>query len=192
MKIILWNTSQIYIDWIRRGDIMKFEEFIELYENEGNVNKRNTFVKSHIIKSYIPLEEKDVRSQIIINNSYYDENGNFKVNSTAKHMFTFLSIVDMYTDIDINFKDGLNEYNKLDASMALDDILSMIDEKDLNEFKIVLNMKCNDMITNEYEPHSYINKQVERFGELIGATLYPIFEKIDLDKLNTILDNTFN
>lgn len=167
---------------------MKFEEFIELYENEGNVDKRNAFVKSHIIKSYIPLEEKDVRSQIIINNSYYDDNGNFKVNSTAKHMFTFLSIVDMYTDIDIDFKDGLNEYNKLDASMALDDIVSMIDEKDLNEFKIVLNMKCNDVITNEYEPHSFIKKQVERFGELIGEVLSPIIEKIDLNNLEDFLN----
>lgn len=166
---------------------MKFDEFMELYENEENVDKRNTFVKSHIIKSYIHLEEKDVRSQIIINNSYYDENGNFKVNSTAKHMFTFLSIVDMYTDIDINFKDGLNEYNKLDASMALDDILSMIDEKDLNEFKIILNMKCNDMITNEYEPHSYISKQVERFGELIGNVLTPIIENLDFEKLSNML-----
>lgn len=171
---------------------MKFDEFMELYDNFEETDKRLIFIKEHIVKSYIPLEEKDVRSQIIINNSYYDENGNFKVNSTAKHMFTFLSIVDMYTDIDINFKDGLNEYNKLDASMALDDIVSMIDEKDLNEFKIILNMKCNDVITNEYESHSFIKKQVERFGELIGATLYPIFEKIDLDKLNAILDNTFN
>lgn len=168
---------------------MKFEEFIELYENEGNVDKRNAFVKSHIIKSYIPLEEKDVRSQIIINNSYYDENGNFKVNSTAKHMFTFLSIVDMYTDIDINFKDGLNEYNKLDASMALDDIVSMIDEKDLNEFKIILNMKYNDVIANEYEPHVYINKQVERFGELVGNVLKPVIEGLDVEKIIEVLND---
>lgn len=162
---------------------MKFDEFMELYDNFKETDKRVIFVKEHITKSYIPLEEKDVRSQIIISNSYYDENGNFKVNSTAKHMFTFLSIVDMYTDIDINFKDGLNEYNKLDASMALDDIVSMIDEKDLNEFKIILNMKDNDVITNEYEPHSFVKKQVERFGGLIGAVLSPIIEKIDLNNL---------
>lgn len=167
---------------------MKFDEFMELYDNFKETDKRILFVKEHITKSYIPLEEKDVRAQIIINNSYYDEDGNFKVNSTAKHMFTFLSIVDMYTDIDINFKDGLNEYNKLDASMALDDIVPMIDEKDLNEFKIILNMKCNDVITNEYEPHSFIKTQVERFGELIGATLSPILEKIDLDKVAEILE----
>lgn len=167
---------------------MKFEEFMELYDNFKETDERVIFVKEHIVKSYIPLEEKDVRSQIIINNSYYDENGNFKVNSTAKHMFTFLSIVDMYTDIDINFKDGLNEYNKLDASMALDDIVSMIDEKDLNEFKIVLNMKCNDVITNEYEPHGYISKQVERFVELIGTALSPIIGKIDLNNLEDFLN----
>lgn len=167
---------------------MKFDEFMELYDNFKETDERVIFVKEHIVKSYIPLEEKDVRSQIIINNSYYDENGNFKVNSTAKHMFTFLSIVDMYTDIDINFKDGLNEYNKLDASMALDDIASMIDEKDLNEFKIVLNMKYNDVIANEYEPHSFIKKQVERFGELIGTALSPIIEKIDLNNLEDFLN----
>lgn len=168
---------------------MKFDEFMELYDNFKETDKRVIFIKEHIVKSYIPLEEKDVRSQIIINNSYYDENGNFKVNSTAKHMFTFLSIVDMYTDIDIDFKDGLNEYNKLDASMALDDIVSIIDEKDLNEFKIILNMKCNDMITNEYEPHSYINKQVERFGELIGNVLKPVIDGLDVEKIIEALND---
>lgn len=168
---------------------MKFDEFMELYDNCKETDKRIVFVKEHIVKSYIPLEEKDVRSQIIINNSYYDENGNFKVNSTAKHMFTFLSIVDMYTDIDINFKDGLNEYNELDKSMALDDIVSMIDEKDLNEFKIVLNMKCNDVITNEYEPHGYISKQVERFGELVGNVLKPVIEGLDVEKIIEVLND---
>ena len=167
---------------------MKFEEFIELYENEENVDKRNTFVKSHIIKSYIPLEEKDVRAQIIIDNSYYGEDGNFKINSVAKYMFTFLTIVDMYTDIAINFKDGINEYNKLNSLEALEDIVSLINKKDLDEFRNIINMKCDDTIINEYEPHSFIKTQVERFGELIGATLSPILEKIDLDKVAEILE----
>jgi hypothetical protein len=95
----------------------------------------------------------------------------------------------MYTDIDINFKDGLNEYNKLDASMALDDIVSMIDEKDLNEFKIILNMKCNDVITNEYEPHGYISKQVERFGELVGNVLKPVIDGLDVEKIIEVLND---
>lgn len=168
---------------------MKFDEFMELYNNCEETDKRIIFVKEHITKSYIPLEEKDVRAQIIINNSYYDDNGDFKVNSTAKHMFTFLSIVDMYTDIDINFKDGLNEYNELDKSMALDDIVSMIDGKDLNEFKIILNMKCNDVITNEYEPHGYISKQVERFGELVGNVLKPVIEGLDVEKIIEVLND---
>lgn len=168
---------------------MKFDEFMELYNNCEETDKCIIFVKEHITKSYIPLEEKDVRAQIIINNSYYDDNGDFKVNSTAKHMFTFLSIVDMYTDIDINFKDGLNEYNELDKSMALDNILSIIDEKDLNEFKIILNMKCNDVITNEYEPHGYISKQVERFGELVGNVLKPVIEGLDVEKIIEVLND---
>lgn len=166
---------------------MKFEEFMESYKEKSEGDRIN-FLKEHIVKSYIPLEEKDVRSQIIINNSYYDENGNFKVNSVAKYMFTFLTIVDMYTDIAINFKDGLNEYNKLNCLEVLDDIVSLINEKDLDEFKNIINMKCDDIIINEYEPHSFIKTQVERFGELIGATLSPILEKIDLDKVVEILE----
>jgi hypothetical protein len=51
MKIICNDKLRVYIDWIIRRKIMKFDEFMELYENEENVDKRNTFVKSHIIKS---------------------------------------------------------------------------------------------------------------------------------------------
>lgn len=168
---------------------MKFDEFMELYDNFKETDKRILFVKEHITKSYIPLEEKDVRAQIIINNSYYDEDGNFKVNSVAKHMFTFLSIVDMYTDIDIDFKDCVNVYNQLDETEILNDILDSIDKKDLSEFKIILDLKCDDVMVNEYNSHSYISKQVERFGELVGNVLKPVIENLDVEKIIEVLND---
>ena len=33
-------------------------------------------------------------------------------------------------------------------------------------------------MTNQYETHSFISNQVERFGTLIGVTLKPVLEKI--------------
>lgn len=161
---------------------MKFDEFMELY------NSDDWDIDRLVIRKYIPLEEKDFRAKTIVDNSYY-ENGEFKVNSTAKHMLTFLSIVDMYTDIEIDFKDALSEYNQLDESMALDEIVSEISDKDLNEFRIILEMKCNDMITNEYELHSYINKQVERFGELVRNVLKPVIEGLDVEKIIEVLND---
>ena len=54
---------------------------------------------------------------------------------------------------------------------------------------MVLDMEANDVITNEYEPGGFVRNQVTRFGNLVGATLLPIIESIDLSELENILKN---
>ena len=42
----------------------------------------------------------------------------------------------------------------------------------------MIDLKQRDEMTNQYETHSFISNQVERFGTLIGITLKPVLEKI--------------
>ena len=179
---------------------MKFSAFVTLWNvkmNKGNDEDRNDCINRIMKTDYVPIEEKQVRANNIIKNTYYIkkvedgvEREVFHINSTAKHIFTFLTVVDLYTNIEIEFKDALNEYNTLAKLGAMDVIFSAIPEDELKEFKMIVDFETNDAIANEYENHAFIRSQVERFGTLIGNVIEPILSTIDLDKVKEVIEKT--
>lgn len=164
-----------------------------VYNDKKNRGDIFDYIDTLIKTEYIPIEEKDRRAEIIVNNTYYSTSNDGKkvlhINSTAKHMYTFLTLVDMYTDIEINYADGVKQYNELDESGALDIIVGTIEPNDLKEFKIILDMKCNDVMVNEYDPHAFIRSQVDRFADLFGALVAPALENLDLDKIQELIQS---
>ena len=55
---------------------------------------------------------------------------------------------------------------------------SLIPASEISELRSMIDLKQRDEMTNQYETHSFISNQVERFGTLIGVTLKPVLEKI--------------
>mgnify|MGYP007101886324 CR=1 FL=1 len=53
---------------------------------------------------------------------------------------------------------------------------------------MILQMTCDDVMTNEYEPHAFVKGQIERFGSLIGVTLSQILKQLDLEKIQKIMN----
>lgn len=166
---------------------MNFNTFITLYTNKQKNGGLEDFVKSHMKNKYVPLEEKQARANIVVENTFYekDENGDkyIHVNSVANHIFTVLTLVHLYTDIEIDFKKALEQYNKMKECGCLEAILSLIDKSELEEYKFVQNGIQNDVMTNEYEIHSYITKQVDRFSTLFGTIIQPFLDKIDTEAI---------
>ena len=48
-------------------------------------------------------------------------------------------------------------------------------------------MTVDDLLTNEYEAHSFIRNQVERFGSLIGTTIKPLIDQFNEDTVKDLL-----
>ena len=48
-------------------------------------------------------------------------------------------------------------------------------------------MESSDVMTNEYEPGGFVRGQVERFGNLVGTTLLPLLENIDVGQIEKIV-----
>ena len=65
--------------------------------------------------------------------------------------------------------------------------MQMIPEKEINEFKMICDMKKSDLLQNKYENHAFISEQVTRFGELIGTILKPALDKIS-EQLENLSD----
>ena len=176
----------------RRNNNMKLNTFVTLFENKKRNGGVEEFVKEHIKDKYVPIEEKQVRANTIVENTYYETNDDgeksFHVNSVAHLLFTMLTLVDMYTDIEIEFKHGLEQYNKLKECGALDYLVAHMNKNEIDDFKMVLTGVQNDVMTNEYEPHAYFASQVERFGKLLGFVIEPFLDKLNAQDIVGIVE----
>ena len=159
------------------------KDFCKKY-NETKVEQTKKELISSIINShYVSYEMKITICEKVIENSYYKKNNDKKtkrlyINSPAQYMLYCLYLLKEYTYIEIDFSKSLEEFNLLNESELLDVIISNIPERELKEFRMILDMVENDALQNEYETHAFISNQVERFGELIGIVLKPAIEQL--------------
>lgn len=172
--------------------------FLAEYKTKKTDEDKINYVKSHVIDEYIPYEKKVDFASAIVQSSYYedeepdtDDNSHkvFHVDSVAKYMLTCMALVDLFTDIERQRGDGniLNDFNALNKARIFDLIIQCIDPQELKEFRMILQMECDDLIANEYENHAFISKQVERFGSLIGTIIQPLLSQLDTNKLEEIM-----
>lgn len=184
------------------------KDFCKKYNNEKNEQVKETFIKSIMSVDYVPYERKITICEKIIESTHYTNNASglkkLHINSPAKYMLYCLNLVNEYTDIDVDFKNALEDFNLLNKCELLNVIYNSISEKEIKEFSMILDMVENDVIQNEYETHAFIINQVERFGELIGVSLKPVIEQLNktienmdektidkvFDKLNGLKSNS--
>ena len=161
------------------------KEFCKKYNEIKSTPAKATFIESLINVSYVPLEEKVTICEKIIKSSYYKEterNGlkvkKLHVYSPAQYMLYHLYIISKYTNISIDFKNSLEEFNMLNKHDLFDVFLDLVPEKELKEFRMILEMTENDLLQNEYETHAFISNQVERFGQLFGSIAKPAIDRL--------------
>lgn len=175
------------------------DELVKKYNTLNNDDLKQKLIKSIVTTEYLPYELKATICKKIVETSYYikvkDINGNehkkLHVNSITNYMLYCLSLIDYYTTISIDYNESLESFNKLNKTELLDVILNCIPEREIKEFRMILDMVESDLIQNEYETHAFISSQVERFGELAGLTLTPLLEQL-INAVNNIDDKTID
>ena len=108
------------------------------------------------------------------------------INSVVKYMLTNLAYLAMYTDLKLS-DNSLVDFDSLNEVGFFEKIQAYISQKELAEFAYIIDLASNDAIANEYEPHAFIRNQAERFGSLIGATLLPFLEALDLGQIENVV-----
>ena len=179
---------------------MKIKEFVQKYNAMATDRLKEDYLKDNLhIKTYLPFLTKVTLADKLAKVTTLDEDtGNVNVKSDVNYLLFCRAIVEQYTDLQIETEGFYEEYDLLNESGLLDKIMQTIPEKEITEFKMLCDFKQKDIITNQYEMHSYISNQVTRFGELIGITFKPIMEKIseqlenidekDVDKIAKALE----
>lgn len=105
-------------------------------------------------------------------------------------MLYVYTVFTLYTNIDIPENKMVLAFDALDRYKLIDIILAEISEAELNTFNTVLQMCQDDMMTNNYEIHGYINRNIENITTEFSKVLYPIvsnlnkkLDEVDIEKL---------
>lgn len=123
---------------------MKVREFIENYNRS---TKKDSFIKRHIIKEYLPYETKVALCESIINAANYKKVNDkriYWVNSVLVYEFYFITLIKQYTDIE--FENDLEGFNLIHAAGLSGEIIDSI--ADAKSFETVLNMVADDAERN--------------------------------------------
>ena len=173
---------------------MKVDTFLKLYNTKKTEEEKAAAIAQIMNNAHIGYADKVDRVGIIAKNSYHVkeigtdgvEREVFRQNSAAKYMLYSLTLVDLYTTLEIDFKQSLELFEKINGEI-LDMIIMSIDERERKEFQMLLEFACDDLLVNEYEPHAFIREQVERFGSLFGTIIAPAIENIDISKIEEVM-----
>ena len=198
---------------------MKIKEFCKEYSNRIDKLKGDYLKENLKITTYLPFIKKDALAQNIVNattykfEDYTKEDGTIgrrrtnqiQVNSTAQMLLFYRVIIENYTDLEVETEGFYEEYDALNESGVLFELTadfeghpSLIPAKEISELSGMIELKQRDIMTNQYEIHSYISNQIERITQVGSVTLKPVLDKLatelenmdekDIDKLSKALE----
>lgn len=157
------------------------EMFVKTYKAQvkGKDETFQEFIKKHVVNEYVDYLTKDAYCSKIVELSTHVQDGEhtiIKVNSTVRYMLFVMRLIELYTDIDINFEDAqfIKQYDELNKIGAIDTLISAIPEGEYTEFSMLLNMRMDDFRDNEYS---------------VTAILYNLKQSLSLS--NEIVDAVF-
>ena len=141
-----------------------------------------TFIKKHITTEYVDFITKSVHCETIVKTTCHkkQEDREFVViDSTSRYLFFVMKLIQLYTDIDINNDNVVEDYDKLNKAGAVNVIITAIPETEYSEFSTLLNMKMDDFRDNEYS---------------ITALLYNFKESLSLSEevMNAVIEELKN
>ena len=176
------------------------KKFVEEYEKQLNDSERNHFLKSKLkVENYLPYSEKLLVAEHIVKSSSYaivkeDEvlkkTDRIKINSPVRYILFVMEIVNKYTNIEVNFKDVMPEFDYLNKNGLIEVIIDKIGAKETGEFNTVVEMVLDDFMTNEYEIKNWISEMLSKTYSLVEKCS-PHIENI-INKLDDLSEEDMN
>ncbi len=155
---------------------------VEFFVKQIAMNKdKEGYIKDRVKKKYVPYEEKMARCEQIINiTSYIEVNGEkrYRINTPLKFIFTTLTLINEYTDIDIDFTDGgfLRDFNLLDQNELIEEVIACLPRHEYDTWMLLLKMMSDDKQENERSLVSYLTDKFETFATTLDTTLTALAE----------------
>lgn len=160
--------------------------------NSTAANQRSKWLKETVvINKHVSWSSKVTLAKAIINASCFDENMNFHVDTPKRTLLTAVGIFTLYTNIDFDDKNVVNDWDVLAESELILKLASMVNsQSDSDSFEKIVDMVYEDAKINEYEPHAFITKKLMNMWPHISEAVMPLINKAS-DALDKVDENTF-
>ena len=180
----------------------KVIDFVNEYKKQVSESDKIKFLKTKLkVESYLSYSEKLVTAELIVKNSSYaivknEENGaliktnRIKINSPMRYILFVMNVVNKYTNLEVNFKDVLPEYDALNKNGLIEVVFAKIGDKEVGEFNTVIDMVLNDFMTNEYEFKNFVSEKLSQINEMIKKVA-PHIDNI-VNKLDNLTEEDAN
>ena len=118
-----------------------------------------------------------------------------KINRSSQYVMSALMLVDLYTNIKIDFAKGAFQYDKLVESGVINYVLENVPESEIKEFEMLIDYKYEEYYQKYFSMKSYVDSKLNDL-ELVINTLTDMItttlSKIDEKKLNGLVDKIKN
>ena len=189
------------------------DDICEQLNKRTSENAKKAYINQVVkIKPHVSYVARDVVAKQIIDAAHFsfpegiditniseDELENIekvpKINRSSQYIMSALMLVDLYTNIKINFAKGAFQYDKLVESGLINYVLENVPESEINEFKMLIDYKYDEYYQKYFSMKSYVDSKLNDL-ELVINTLTDMItttlSKIDEKKLNGLVDKIKN
>ena len=189
------------------------DDICEQLNKRTSENAKKAYINQVVkIKPHVSYVARDVVAKQIIDAAHFsfpegiditniseDELKNIekvpKINRSAQYVMSALMLVDLYTNIKIDFAKGAFQYDKLVESEIINHVLENVPESEINEFKMLIDYKYDEYYQKYFSMKAYVDSKLNDL-ELVINTLTDMItttlSKIDEKKLNGLVDKIKN
>ena len=189
------------------------DDICEQLNKRTSENAKKAYINQVIkIKPHVSYVARDVVAKQIIDAAHFsfpegtditniseDELENIekvpKINRSSQYVMSALMLVDLYTNIKINFAKGAFQYDKLVESGLINYVLENAPESEIKEFEMLIDYKYEEYYQKYFSMKSYVDSKlndlelvINTLTDMIATTL----SKIDEKKLNGLVDKIKN
>lgn len=153
------------------------KSFVEEYEKQVNDADKAKFLKTKLkTEKYMPYADKLALAENIVKSSSYaivKEDGVLKqtdriaLNSPMRYILFVMTVVDKYTNIEVDFKNIMPEFDTLNFNSLIENIFEKVGDKETAEFNTVVEMVLNDFVANKYQFKNYIDDTLLKVSGLV-------------------------
>ena len=182
------------------------KSFVEEYEKQLNDADKAKFLRSNLkTEKYMPYADKLALAENIVRSSSYatiKEDGKLKqtsriaLNSPMRYILFVMTVVDKYTNIEVNFGNIMPDFDALNFNSLIEVIFEKIGDRETAEFNTVVEMVLNDFMANKYQFKNYIDDTLLKISGLVEKCA-PLIDNIankldsmseeDVEKLSGLL-----
>ena len=182
------------------------KSFVEEYEKQVNDADKAKFLKTKLkTEKYMPYADKLALAENIVKSSSYatvKEDGVLKqtdriaLNSPMRYVLFVMTVVDKYTNIEVDFKNIMPEFDTLNFNSLIENIFEKVGDKETAEFNTVVEMVLNDFMANKYQFKNYIDDTLLKVSGLVEKCA-PLIDNIankldsmseeDIEKLSGLI-----